>query len=114
MYCSRCGNKIDNDSSFCPSCGEKIIRENNNKTQQDMPSKDENINQAKIDLNKYKSNTNNGAEEKKEQDEFQNEENRCMYGNKEFKIFAQKHTEGTKYETIITFNETDITIKKRI
>ena len=112
MYCSRCGNKIDNDSSFCPSCGEKIIRENNNKTQQDISSKDENINQAKIDLNKYKSNTNNGAEEKKEQDEFQNEENRRMYENKEFKIFAQKHTEGTKYETIITFNETDITIKK--
>ena len=25
---------------------------------------------------------------------------------------SQKHTEGTEYETIITFNETDITIKK--
>lgn len=112
MYCTKCGNKIDDDSNFCPSCGEKIIRENNNKPQQDISSKDENINQAKIDLNKYKSNTNNRAEENKEQDESQNEENRCMYGNKEFEIFAQKHSEGTEYKTIITFNETDIIIKK--
>lgn len=112
MYCTKCGNKIDDDSNFCPSCGEKIIRENNNKPQQYISSKDENINQAKIDLNKYKSNTNNRAEENKEQDESQNEENRCMYGNKEFEIFAQKHSEGTEYKTIITFNETDIIIKK--
>ena len=131
MYCSKCGNKIDDDSNFCPSCGEKITRKNNNKPQQDMQSKDENINQEKIDLNKkstikendeevskekidlnkYNSNTNR-AEKNKEQDEFQNEENRCMYGNKEFEISAQKYTEGTEYETIITFNETDIRIRK--
>ena len=127
MYCSRCGNKIDDDSNFCPSCGKKIIREIN-KSQQDISSKDENISQAKIDLNKksiidennkekinlnkYKFNTNNRVEENKEQDESQNEDNRCMYGNQEFEISAQKYEKGTKYKTIITFNETDITIKK--
>ena len=127
MYCSRCGNKIDDDSNFCPSCGKKIIREIN-KSQQDISSKDENISQAKIDLNKksiidennkekinlnkYKFNTNNRVEENKEQDESQNEDNRCMYGNHEFEISAQKYEKGTKYKTIITFNETDITIKK--
>ena len=128
MYCSRCGNKIDDNSNFCPSCGKKIIRENNNKPQQDISSKNENISQAKIDstinenneevnkakinLNKYNSNTNNRVEENKEQDESQNEDNRCMYGNQEFEISAQKYNKGTKYKTIITFNETDITIKK--
>ena len=129
MYCSRCGNKIDDDSNFCPSCGKKIIRENNNKPQQDISSKDENISQAKIDstinenneevnkskinLNKYNSNTNNDrVEENKEQNESQNEENRCMYGNQEFEIYAKKHTKGTEYKTIVTFNETDITIRK--
>lgn len=110
MYCSNCGNKIDDDSNFCPSCGKKIIRENT-KQQQDIPSKDENINQAKIDLNKYSSN-NDRVEENKEKDESQNEDNRCMYGNHEFEISAQKYNKGTKYKTIITFNETDITIKK--
>ena len=35
-----------------------------------------------------------------------------MYGNQEFEISAQKYNKGTKYKTIITFNETDITIKK--
>ena len=128
MYCSRCGNKIDDNSNFCPSCGKKIIRENNNKPQQDISSKNENISQAKIDstinenneevnkakinLNKYNSNTNNRVEENKEQDESQNEDNRCMYGNRKFEISAQKYNKGTKYKTIITFNETDITIKK--
>lgn len=128
MYCSRCGNKIDDNSNFCPSCGKKIIRENNNKPQQDISSKNENISQAKIDstinenneevnkakinLNKYNSNTNNRVEENKEQDESQNEDNRCMYGNQEFEISAQKYEKGTKYKTIIIFNETDITIKK--
>lgn len=50
--------------------------------------------------------------ENKEKDESQNEDNRCMYGNHEFEISAQKYNKGTKYKTIITFNETDITIKK--
>lgn len=111
MYCTNCGNKIDDNTNFCPSCGKKIIRENNNKPQQNIPSKDENINQVKIDLNKYNSN-NDRVEENKEKYESQNEDNRCMYGNREFKISAQKYNKGTKYKTIITFNETDITIKK--
>jgi len=50
MYCTNCGNKIDDNTNFCPSCGKKIIRENNNKPQQNIPSKDENINQVKRDL----------------------------------------------------------------
>ena len=129
MYCTKCGNKIDDNANFCPSCGEKITRENNNTPQQDMPSKDKNINQEKVDLNKksiikenneekidlskYKFNINNDkVEENKGQDEFKSEASSCIYGNKEFKISAQKHTEGTEYETTITFNETDITIKK--
>ena len=29
MYCTNCGNKIDDNTNFCPSCGKKIIRENN-------------------------------------------------------------------------------------
>lgn len=102
MYCTKCGNKIDDNSNFCPRCGEKITKENN-----------EEVNKEKIDLSKYNSNTNNDrAEENKGQDESKNEESRCMYGNKEFEISAQKHSEGTEYKTIITFNETDITIKK--
>lgn len=129
MYCTKCGNKIDDNANFCPRCGEKITRENNNTPQQDMPSKDKNISQEKIDLNKKgtikenneekidlskcKININNDkVEENKGQDEFKSEASSCIYGNKEFKISAQKHTEGTEYETIITFNETDITIKK--
>ncbi len=129
MYCTKCGNKIDDNANFCPRCGEKITRENNNTPQQDMPSKDKNNNQEKIDLNKKsiikenneekidlskcKININNDkVEENKGQDEFKSEASSCIYGNKEFKISAQKHTEGTEYETIITFNETDITIKK--
>lgn len=129
MYCTKCGNKIDDNANFCPSCGEKITRENNNTPQQDMPSKDKNNNQEKIDLNKKstikenneekidlnkcKININNDkVEENKGQDEFKSEASSCIYGNKEFKISAQKHTEGTEYETTITFNETDITIKK--
>lgn len=129
MYCTRCGNKINDDSNFCPSCGKKIIRENNDKAQQDIPLKDQNINQAKIDLNKksiikenneekidlskYNSNINNDkVEENKGQDEFKSEASSCIYGNKEFEISAQKHTKGNKYKAIITFNETDITIKK--
>lgn len=112
MYCTNCGNKIDDNTNFCPSCGKKIIRENNNKPQQNIPSKNENINQIKIDLNKYNSN-NDRLEENKEKYESQNEDNRCyIYGNREFKISAQKYNKGTKYKTIITFNETDITIKK--
>ena len=31
MYCTKCGNKIDDNANFCPRCGEKITRENNNK-----------------------------------------------------------------------------------
>ena len=129
MYCTKCGNKIDDNANFCPRCGEKITRENNNTPQQDMPSKDKNISQEKIDLNKKsiikenneekidlskcKININNDkVEENKGQDEFKSEASSCIYGNKEFKISAQKHTEGTEYETTITFNETDITIKK--
>ena len=33
---------------------------------------------------------------------------------KNSKYLHKKHTEGTEYETIITFNETDITIKKKL
>ena len=87
MYCTKCGNKIDDNANFCPRCGEKITRENNNTPQQDMPSKDKNISQEKIDLNKKsiikenneekidlskcKININNDkVEENKGQDEF--------------------------------------------
>lgn len=26
MYCTRCGKEIQNDSTFCPYCGSKVIR----------------------------------------------------------------------------------------
>ena len=47
MYCTKCGNKIDDNANFCPRCGEKITRENNNTPQQDMPSKDKIITKKK-------------------------------------------------------------------
>ena len=28
MYCSKCGNQIDNDSKFCSSCGNDVFDEN--------------------------------------------------------------------------------------
>lgn len=32
MYCSKCGNKIDNGSTFCGKCGKSINKETNSNT----------------------------------------------------------------------------------
>ena len=31
MNCKKCGNVLEENSTFCPMCGEKVIKENNNK-----------------------------------------------------------------------------------
>ena len=28
MYCSKCGNEVEEGTSFCPKCGEKLNKEN--------------------------------------------------------------------------------------
>ena len=28
MYCSNCGNQINNNSKFCPKCGNKVVENN--------------------------------------------------------------------------------------
>ena len=30
MFCSKCGNEINDSDRFCPNCGEKIIKNHNN------------------------------------------------------------------------------------
>mgnify|MGYP003571353710 CR=1 FL=1 len=38
MFCSSCGTKIENAGNFCPNCGQKIVKDVQEKTNDDYKS----------------------------------------------------------------------------
>ena len=38
MYCKQCGKELDNDTKFCPECGVKVDRKNQDIQKKGKPS----------------------------------------------------------------------------